>query len=544
MTSVNYNASATTALRTLQATNSSLEATQNRISTGLKIGEAKDNAAYWAISTTLKSDTKSLATVKDALNLGAATVDVAYQGLNKTLEVLDEIKSKLTAATQDGVDKTKIQSEIAQLQDQLKSIASGSTFSGENWLNTDSSSAGYAATKQVVSSYTRDISGSVSIGTIDIKLDGIALIDNGGTAEGILEGGTTGNTATGGLANTGATLLAGTQGQKVGTTAAAITGTMAADDKFTLSYKIDGVAYTTSTLQLSAGGTTSADHITAMIAALSADADFSSRAEISKDAGGLLTIKSKTTGVSSTAEITGTAWTTAAGAAGPVATVSTFTTGTVTDGAAAKSTMATVFTGNALTLDSNDSFEFDINVDGKTSRVSVNKALVSQVLGTDDGKISSVGNFQLVLKEALRNANVTGVTVGNTSGAISFTGGDKTITVGNVNASKGTNLLTFDMSTASADQLTSYIRAVNGAAEAVTNAASTLGAVASRIDLQNTFVDTLIDTIDKGVSGLIDADLSEESTRLQALQTKQQLGIQALSIANSSTQNILSLFQN
>jgi flagellin-like hook-associated protein FlgL len=52
-----------------------------------------------------------------------------------------------------------------------------------------------------------------------------------------------------------------------------------------------------------------------------------------------------------------------------------------------------------------------------------------------------------------------------------------------------------------------------------------------------------MDTIDKGVGNLIDADLSEESTRLQALQTKQQLGVQALSIANSGTQNILRLFQ-
>ena len=83
MTSINFNASATTALRTLQQTNASLETTQNHVATGLKIGEAKDNAAYWAISTTLKSDNKSLSTVKDAIGLGAATGDVAYQGLNR-----------------------------------------------------------------------------------------------------------------------------------------------------------------------------------------------------------------------------------------------------------------------------------------------------------------------------------------------------------------------------------------------------------------------------------------------------------------------------
>ena len=52
-----------------------------------------------------------------------------------------------------------------------------------------------------------------------------------------------------------------------------------------------------------------------------------------------------------------------------------------------------------------------------------------------------------------------------------------------------------------------------------------------------------MDTIDKGVSGLVDADMNEESTRLQALQVKQQLGVQALAIANQSAQNVLRLFQ-
>ncbi|MFZ0851073.1 MAG: flagellin, partial [Hyphomicrobiaceae bacterium] len=53
----------------------------------------------------------------------------------------------------------------------------------------------------------------------------------------------------------------------------------------------------------------------------------------------------------------------------------------------------------------------------------------------------------------------------------------------------------------------------------------------------------LMDAIDRGIGTLVDADMNEESTKLQALQVKQQLGIQALSIANSSSQSILSLFR-
>ncbi|RYE58561.1 MAG: flagellin, partial [Rhizobiaceae bacterium] len=61
--------------------------------------------------------------------------------------------------------------------------------------------------------------------------------------------------------------------------------------------------------------------------------------------------------------------------------------------------------------------------------------------------------------------------------------------------------------------------------------------------LQENFVADLMDVIDKGVGRLVDADMNEESTKLKALQTQQQLGIQALSIANSNSENVLSLFR-
>ncbi len=187
MTSVNTNIAAMTALRTLQATNSAMESVQNRVATGLKIGEAKDNAAYWSISTSLKSDNKSLSTVKDALNLGAATIDTAYEGLNAAKDVLDEIKSKLTAASQDGVDRSKIQAEIAELKKQLKSIAESSTFSGENWLSVNSSLASFNGTKSVVSSFNRDANGGVSIGTVNVEIADVKLFDASPTASGLLD---------------------------------------------------------------------------------------------------------------------------------------------------------------------------------------------------------------------------------------------------------------------------------------------------------------------------------------------------------------------
>src|SRR5690606_356161 len=103
-------------------------------STGLKVSKASDNAAYWSISTTMRSDNMALSAVTDALGVGAAKVDTAYAGMDSAIEVVKEIKAKIVAAKEEGVDKTKIQDEITQLQEQLVSIAKSSSFNGENWI--------------------------------------------------------------------------------------------------------------------------------------------------------------------------------------------------------------------------------------------------------------------------------------------------------------------------------------------------------------------------------------------------------------------------
>jgi len=72
---------------------------------------------------------------------------------------------------------------------------------------------------------------------------------------------------------------------------------------------------------------------------------------------------------------------------------------------------------------------------------------------------------------------------------------------------------------------------------------STLGAASRKIDAQASFTSKLSDTIEAGIGNLVDADLAKESAKLQALQVKQQLGIQALSIANQAPQSIMSLFR-
>src|SRR3954465_12413937 len=121
MTSMMTNAAAMAALQTLRDINSKMETTQQRISSGYRVETASDNAAYWSIATTMRSDNKALSTVQDALGLGAAKTDTAYTGFSSAIDVITEIKSKLVAAREPGVDKNKINQEMKELKNQLQS---------------------------------------------------------------------------------------------------------------------------------------------------------------------------------------------------------------------------------------------------------------------------------------------------------------------------------------------------------------------------------------------------------------------------------------
>ena len=175
-----------TALQSLNQTNKETLTVQNRIATGLRVADASDNAAYWSIATTMRSDRQSLSTVADALGLGAATVDVAVQGMEGAIKISSDIKAKLVAARQPGVDRAKIQSEISQLQESLSSVVDTSTFSGQNWLAVDSTGT---VERTLVSAFSRDGSGNITIGTIevDISATGSMLVDTSGNGAGILD---------------------------------------------------------------------------------------------------------------------------------------------------------------------------------------------------------------------------------------------------------------------------------------------------------------------------------------------------------------------
>ncbi|PZU84413.1 MAG: flagellin [Shinella sp.] len=174
MTSILTNTSAMSALQTLRNINTNLADTQDRVSSGFRVGEAADNVAYWSISTTMNSDNKALNAASDALGVGAAKVDTAYAAMESAIDVVNEIKAKLVTATETSTDKDQIQLEIGKLQEQLSSIGQAASFSGENWMVASAS----ASNTTVVDGFVRNDDGTVKVTTAEYKVGSYALFDS------------------------------------------------------------------------------------------------------------------------------------------------------------------------------------------------------------------------------------------------------------------------------------------------------------------------------------------------------------------------------
>jgi flagellin len=141
-------------------------------------------------------------------------------------------------------------------------------------------------------------------------------------------------------------------------------------------------------------------------------------------------------------------------------------------------------------------------------------------------------------------ANMIGGTPSNAV-ALGDSAGGNTITVNGVSLALGGGVVTVAVASALTDAAaaTTALGLVNASITNLGTQLATWGAGAKRLEVHRTFVGKLQDALTNGIGAIADADLAKESAKLQALQTKSQLGIQALSIANSSSQSALSLFR-
>jgi flagellin len=171
--SILTNNSAMVALTNLRSVNRNLSQVQDQISTGKKIGNAKDNAAVWAVASVIKSDVEGFKKISDSLNLGTSTVAVARGAAEQVVDLLNQVKGLVVQAQEENVDRTKIQTDITRMTDQVNSIVGAAQFNGLNLV---------AGTGSVdfLASLDRDNTGAVTASTITVDRQNLETATGGG----------------------------------------------------------------------------------------------------------------------------------------------------------------------------------------------------------------------------------------------------------------------------------------------------------------------------------------------------------------------------
>ena len=139
LNSINTNTGAMIALQNLNVTNTGLSVTQNRINTGLKVASAKDNGAIWAIAQNSRSNITALDSVKDSLQRGQSTVDVAISAGETVSDLLNQMKAKALAAADTSLDataRTAMNDDFKALRNQIAKTVASASFNGTNLIKT------------------------------------------------------------------------------------------------------------------------------------------------------------------------------------------------------------------------------------------------------------------------------------------------------------------------------------------------------------------------------------------------------------------------
>lgn len=136
--SVNTNQAALTALQNLNKTNESLTGVQARISTGLSIADAKDNASVWAIAQGQRADIGALGAVKMSLDRASSIADVAMSAGASVSDLLVQLKEKVVAAQDPSLQassRTALDSDFKSILQQVTQVIQNATFDGANMLD-------------------------------------------------------------------------------------------------------------------------------------------------------------------------------------------------------------------------------------------------------------------------------------------------------------------------------------------------------------------------------------------------------------------------
>ncbi|APO79760.1 flagellin domain-containing protein (plasmid) [Rhizobium etli 8C-3] len=595
MSSITTNVASIAALQTLRLLNSSLQTTEGVVSSGMRVETASDNAAYWSIATTMRSDRAAVSAVRNALDIGASVVDMSYEAMDHVKDVLSEMRAKLVTANDASVDKSKIQEEISQLAQSTVSIAAAASFNGVNWLTTNIHDLYEAIpsdrSAKLTSSFVRGADGTVSVGATMFDLINTSLFNSEG--DGILQGDPRSPGTIGGIrpyenwltpdigndyqpnypiAGMPATLLQYIPYTVVGDDDVPTPIVFSNTDTITFDITIDGddpsqglagplnPGITTTGITIdyalvnSVAGA-SIDNATEMVAVLNAafqakgiDTLVSASRPMIHPSGAppypdpahyeIMTLENS-------------------GLDGSQVQISNFSS-TINVGSLGDANSYGIL-GSLIPLTfepfkvfKDVVIDFTFGVSGEpTETHAIDRNTVNAILGTTDGWVNTADDMVTILKALITRpntiieANGSSILVRSDPLDDRLNGGKTDIGFTNmsVNVEPIPEMGVLDIDIEKyPGAVNSYLNSVDIMLARVTSGTAALGALKKRIDLQASHTETMIDAISSGVGRLVDADMEEESTRLGALQTQQQLALQSLSIVNSAPQALLSLF--
>lgn len=582
VSSILTNNGAMTALQSLKATQQNLLETQNRISTGLKVATAKDNAATWAVATAMRSDIANYKQVSENLSVSSSILSTAESAATTIADLVKQVRTKVSSAQNPAVDKAQVQADIDALLAQITTTAQAASFKGVNLVDSSGSQRVLTSVNAVngmsTAAYTTIANQNLKVesGSMLESLKDLTVLSRADQTFLNQNDGTTKITLSAGNAvidlNSGNEIVF----QYVDSTSTQRSLTVK------LNKDINDVATLVDYLKADSGFSAlfQADQVNPLGVASGTDFTISAKNRDSVQSFGKINSTTKVVSY--------------AGGATSFVKVQAGT-GALGAGFSNSGTSYVSLTGGVRRLDV--SFADKPLLVGDTFSVKVGSSLDSDdtsvmhtyKLKVVDGSYTTGALLQgdsdfstdnhvyviAIAASAVTNSNVTGEELANeiktalTTGATNLataafgmgtaatadfvTGASVSGESFNVAVDATTGKLTIKTLDGTTDQLYSFtssktdyqtlLQKLDTATTNVSNAAASFGTAGNRIDMQKDFLNKLVDTLTTGLGSLVDADMSEEAARLQALQVQQQLGTQALSIANQAPQSILSLFR-
>jgi flagellin len=539
MSSVNTNYGALVALQNLNATTKDLNTVQARVNTGLKVASAKDNGAIFAIAEGLRNRVNSLAVVRDGIDRGNTIIDTSLAAGNAISDILKQMKEKSVAAQATDLStaqRSALQADFNALRAQVDQVANSATFNGANLINgtntglnalsvltTDSTSGG-SATQYTASGVGAALAGTDVVETVlGVAGDTIDFTFNSGetirvdtlAGETVSQFVTRVGEATNGrvsasLSSTGTISYSSSEQFQVdvtGTAAAAAANQFGegrtAQRAVTSGFTLSGGAITTANV------TEETDLVTATgfgadVAATDILRVFSSDGSVI----GSVTITANMTAKQFSDALAG-----------------------ATEGRVQARLVNTGASAATLQYTSNESFflGFDNVAGGAPAAANIQGLLGATATQSAPVVALNGEDFQSARSGAVASSASNSVTLNGFDFRLGQSGALQNVTTA------------LDISTSSG--ATTAAGAIDTALDTLNRNLATLGSQSKALEIQRTFLGKLGDELEKGVGALVDADLAKESARLQSLQIKQQLGVQALSIANQAPSLVLSLFR-